>query len=182
MIEDKRLKYIISEDGYDFYLFTPSVSCLYYPEQIKREEPPHRYASAHKAKMLRYILMGGYNILYAAKNDVIASYIIFTKSNKNIIRGTDKRDYYTIYLWTYPEYRGQGLGTVMANTMLEKIGLDYRYFYKTIVKTNLPSIRVAEKSGFKNISEARREGVFKIICPVESDGSQYLFRREKNAE
>ncbi len=128
--------------------------------------------------MMHYVLTGGYNILYVKKDDVIVSYIIYTKCKENIVSGSNSNDYYTIFLYTYPEYRGQGLASKMADVMLNKIGLSFRYFYKTISKDNYSSIKVAERNGFKKISDANKIGLLKKIIAVEN-GAQYLYRLEK---
>lgn len=90
---------------------------------------------------------GGYSILYLEQNGEIISYIIFVEANNRIIKNCEKNDYYTIFLWTYPEYRGKGIATLMSKVMLQDLKLNYNHFYKTISKNNISSIRVAEKCG-----------------------------------
>ena len=57
MINDKQMRYIKSEDGYDYYIFTPTLTRQYY----NREEPwtKHRAGITHKLHMLLYHVRGG---------------------------------------------------------------------------------------------------------------------------
>ena len=178
MINDKRLRLIKSEDGINYYLFKPKLFSLYYNEKGKhKEEPSHRYSLSHKLHMMWYILTvrSGYSILYLEENGEILSYIIFVKANNKIIKNCDNNDYYTIFLWTYPEHRSKGLATLMAKTMLQDLHLGYHRFYKTISKDNIPSIRVAEKCGFQLDSDCTKTRLLHTIRRV-AVGQQYLYQ------
>ena len=117
---------------------------------------------------------GGYTILYLEQNGEILSYIIFIKANNKIIRNCEENDYYTIFLWTYPEHRGKGLATLMSKAMLQDLKLNYNHFYKTISKDNIPSIRVAEKCGFRTESDCVKTKFLHTIQKVDN-GQQYLY-------
>lgn len=117
---------------------------------------------------------GGYSILYLEQDGEILSYIIFLKANDRIIRDCEKNDYYTVFLWTYPEHRSKGLATLMSKTMLQDLQLEYNHFYKTISKDNIPSIRVAEKCGFRTESDCVKTRWMHTIQKVD-DGQQYLY-------
>lgn len=173
MIKDKRMQFIKSINGLGFYLFKPSVFRLYY--ENRKDDAKHCKSFTHKLHMLFYIIRGGYRILYLTKNDKIISYIVFTCAGDRIIKGSTKNDYYTIFLYTFPQYRGQGYATLMANIMLNELNLKYRYFYKTISKENNSSIKVAEKSGFEIVADANKVGLIHKIIPVKN-GDQFLYR------
>lgn len=178
MIDDKRMKLVKSENGINYYLFKPSLFSLYYNDKNfkHKEEPQHRFSLSHKLHMMWYIMAirGGYSILYLEQNGEILSYIIFLKANKKIISNCEKNDYYTVFLWTYPEHRGKGLATKMSRTMLQDLQLNYNRFYKTISKDNIPSIRVAEKCGFHSESDCVRTGWLHTIKSVDK-GTQKLY-------
>lgn len=174
----KSIKFLDSKNGIDFFLFKPSLFKLYYPEEKGREEPVHRYTFTHRMHMLKYLFFGGYQIIYLFKNSKVVSYIVFCKSNKSIVKGSSRKDYYTIFLWTYPEFRGNGYATLMAQELL-KYAKKCRKFYKTIAFNNFSSIKVAESVGFKKISEANKIGLFHKIVPA-MNGSMYLYCLEKN--
>ena len=90
MIDDKRLKFIKSENGINYYLFKPSLFSLYYNDKNFKHtsEPAHRFSVFHKLHMMWYIvtIRGGYSILYLEQNGEILSYIVFVKANNRIIR------------------------------------------------------------------------------------------------
>lgn len=179
MINDKRLRLIKSEDGINYYLFKPSLFSLYYNDKnfMHKDEPSHRFSLTHKLHMMWYMLAvrGGYSILYLEQNGEILSYIIFVKANNRIIKNCEKNDYYTIFLWTYPEHRGKGLATLMSKTMLQDLQLGYHHFYKSISKDNIPSIRVAEKCGFQRDSDCAKTRWLHTISRVDN-GHQYLYK------
>ena len=175
MIKSKRMKRVYDDGEFLYYIYTPSIFKLYYREEKGRVEPQHRYKITHIIHMIKYIIDGGYNILYVAKNDTIVSYAIFTRCSKGLIKNSSKNDFYTIFLYTYPEYRSRGIASKMASVMLKKINLSFNYFYKTIDKDNFSSIKVAEKSGFEKICEANKIGLFHQIVPV-ANGNQFLYR------
>lgn len=178
MIYDKRLKLVKSENGINYYLFKPSLFSLYYDDKgfKHKEEPSHRFSLSHKVHMMWYKLAikGGYSILYLEQNGEILSYIIFVKANDKIIKNCEENDYYTIFLWTYPEHRGKGLATLMSRTMLQDLQLNYNHFYKTISKNNFSSIRVAEKCGFHAECDSVKTKWLHTIQKV-NDGTQRLY-------
>lgn len=178
MIDDKRMKLVKSENEINYYLFKPSLFSLYYDDKDfkHKEEPPHRFSLSHKLHMMWYIMSirGGYSILYLEQNGEIISYIIFVKANNRIIRNCQKNDYYTIFLWTYPEHRGKGIATLMSRAMLQDLQLNYNNFYKTIDKNNISSIRVAEKCGFYVDSECVKTRWLHTILRV-NNGTQHLY-------
>ena len=177
MIKDKKMKLVKRENGINYYLFKPSLYSLYYNDKSfkHKEEPSHRFSLSHKLHMMWYMMAnGGYSILYLERDGEILSYIIFVKANDKVIKDCEKNDYYTVFLWVYPEHRGKGIATLMSKTMLQDMKLNFNHFYKTISKNNISSIRVAEKCGFKNECETRKKGVFHTIHKVE-DGEQYLY-------
>lgn len=178
MIKNKKLKLVKSENGINYYLFKPSLFSLYYNDKNfgHKEEPPHRFSLSHKLHMIWYMMAirGGYSILYLEQNGEILSYIIFVRANNKVIKDCEKNDYYTVFLWTYPEHRGKGIATLMSKTMLQDLEINYNHFYKTISKDNISSIRVAEKCGFQIESDCVKTRWLHTIQRVQ-DGTQYLY-------
>ena len=178
MIDDKRMNFIKNENGINYYLFRPSFFSLYYNDRKFKhnDEPSHRFSLSHRLHMMWYTMtiQGGYSILYLEKDGEILSYIIFVKANNKIIRNCAQNVYYTIFLWTYPEHRGKGLATLMSKTMLQDLQLEYSRFYKTISKGNIPSIRVAEKCGFRPEGDCVKTRWLHTVQKVDN-GQQYLY-------
>lgn len=182
MIKDKKLKLVKSENGINYHLFKPSLFSLYYNDKNfkHKEEPPHRFSLSHKLHMMWYMIAirGGYSILYLEQHGEILSYIVFVEANRKIIKSCGKNDYYTIFLWTYPEHRGKGFATLMSKVMLQDLELNYNHFYKTISKNNISSIRLAEKCGFQLESDCVKTRWLHTIQKVQA-GTQYLYTYSK---
>lgn len=109
------------------------------------------------------------------KDDEVISYFVFTRSSDRIVAGTSDRDYYTVFYWTYPEHRGCGYATEMADYLLNNLSQDYDSFYKTILKSNTSSIRVTEKLGFERVGGAQKEGLLHRIC-LNENGGTWLYK------
>jgi RimJ/RimL family protein N-acetyltransferase len=177
MIEDKRMSLLSSEDGIDYYLFKPSLFRLYYDN--RKDDVAHRHSFTHRMHMIAYLFGGGYKVLYLSQNDEIVSYIVFAKCKDWIVKGANKDDYYTVFLWTYPKFRKNGYATKMVEYMLHKTGIQFKNFYKIIAKDNFSSIHVAEKSGFVMIGEANTIGKLHTVVQAEK-GNRLLFKYNDN--
>lgn len=176
MIHDKRMRFVKSEDGYDFYLFKPSMRRLYYHGPVN--DARHRYSLPHKLHMMMYLFVGGYHILYLMKGNDVCSYIIYMKAGKKIVRGSSKKDFFTVFLYTFPNFRNQGLASKMAKCLLAINSGSFDYFYKAIAKTNVPSIKVAEKVGFQRVGNATKSRLLHTVQRDEN-GEWYLYRYQK---
>lgn len=178
MIADKRLRLVKNENGINYYLFKPSLFSLCYNDKDfkHKDEPLHRFSLSHRLHMIYYIMAirGGYSILYLEQDGEILSYIIFVKANNKIIRNCEENDYYTVFLWTYPEHRGKGLATLMSKAMLQDLNINYNHFYKTMSKENIPSIRVAEKCGGVIEGDCVKTKFLHTIQKVDI-GQRYLY-------
>lgn len=181
-MENKRMRFVTESGGLKYYLFTPSVFSLYFNEHIERIEPEHRYTKTHELKMLFYLIFcGGYKILYAVDPDdlMIASYFIFMRSRDFLLEGSGKKDFYTVFYYTYPEYRNRGIGTKLSNIVLNGLNLEYRYFYKTIHQSNKSSIKVAEKVGFTFDGYVKKSGKLHRLFRTEKS-PHLLYIYDKN--
>ena len=167
------MTFLKNEDGIDYYIFKPSFFRLYYEKTSN--DAPHRRSFTHKLHMLFYLLMGGYKVLYLALNDKIVSYLVFTRSRNLFVQSSNPRDIYTIFLWTYPEFRNRGYASKTANFLINDTCFDYDNIYKTIALENAPSLKVAEKSGFINTGRARKKGLCRRIVKA-SEGDFYLMK------
>ena len=62
----------------------------------------------------------------------------------------------------------------MSKTMLHDLQLEYNHFYKTISKSNISSIKVAEKCGFCVESDCIKTKWLHTVQIVDN-GEQYLY-------
>lgn len=182
MIANKQMEYIKSEDGLEYYIFTPTIWKLYYDDHKSQEGPAHRKSISHKLHMLLYILRGGYKILYMTKNSDVVSYIIYTHSGRSVIKNTSKKDIYSIFVWTYPEYRKKGYASKIVHEMLHGIGLKYRASYKTILSDNIGSIKSAKENGYECMYGVKRTKFLKTAYRADDIDDYHLYRYIKGMD
>lgn len=163
---------------YSFYSFTPDILHLYDKEEPGRIEPVHRYTVSHILHQLLYLMMGGYSIFYMEKQGTVVSYVVYTKCSKFVFDSGDKNDYYVIFYYTYPEYRGNGYASIMMHALFDSIQ-DSNDFYERIALTNTASIAAAKKIGFVEDGYVKKSGsLHKLIRTTEqTDGKLFKYDR-----
>lgn len=90
----------------------------------------------------------GDKILYCERNKEIVAYVIYTRCRRHVFNSGNKNDYYVIFYYTYPEYRGYVYAKILMETLFRLID-DNNDFYECIAINNFASIRAAEKIGLK---------------------------------
>ena len=90
----------------------------------------------------------GDKILYCERNNEIVAYVIYTRCRRHVFNSGNKNDYYVIFYYTYPEYRGYVYAKILMETLFRLID-DNNDFYECIAINNFASIRAAEKIGLK---------------------------------
>ena len=167
------------ENDLSFYLFKPDIFHLYDKEKPGREEPIHRHAIAHLIHQCIYLIFGGYRIFYCVKDNEVVSYVIYLRCNSYIFNSGNKKDYYVVFYYTYPEYRGHGYSSVLMKTLFRYIG-DNNDFYKAVDYCNHASIRAAEKVGFKQDGFVTRSKI--LHTRKRTSNSQYLLFKYVRSE
>ena len=110
----------------------------------------------------------GDKILYCERNNEIVAYVIYTRCRRHVFNSGNKNDYYVIFYYTYPEYRGYVYAKILMETLFRLID-DNNDFYECIAINNFASIRAAEKIGLK------KEPVYH----PGYQGSYFCFRRPR---
>lgn len=175
MIHDKQMKYIKSENGLDYYIFTPTFFRQYYNKV--EVWTAHRGSITHKLHMLLYYIRGGYHILYLMDGGNIAAYLVYAQAGNTVIKGSTDADIFTVFITTHPEYRRKGFASNLADTMLNGIGLNYRYAYKTIADGNEGSIKAAFANGYTELYPVRKSRIIKTISKAsESSWKLYILK------
>lgn len=154
MISDHHMKLLKSEGDVSYYLFKPTVFCMYYDDNKQEKWPVHQKAITHRLHMLFYLLRGGYRILYMTVGDDVASYIVYNRAGRSVVRGTTRKDIYSIFIWTYPEYRKRGYANQLLREMLHMV--PFEMSYKTIMSDNICSIKTAEANGYRRLFPVKR--------------------------
>ena len=175
VIEDKNCKLVSSNYGHSYYLYTPSFFHLYWKYDTNTIGPEFRNTLSHKIHQMIYLIFGGYYILYAVDDDKVLGYLIFTRSNNLRVENTTNKDLYTIYVWTYPEYRNKGIAQSLFKVMLNELNFKYDYSYHTIKNDNIQSIAVAKRLGYEELYEVIKAGILNTI-KKEPHGEWKLYR------
>lgn len=180
MIKDKKMKHVYSDGEYDYYIFSPSVFQLYYKNEPITEIPSYRKTFSHKLRQLLYLFGAKYKILYLAQGENILGYIVFCSSRNWIVKGTDKRDVYTIFIYVYPKERKKGYSKKLLQYFLSNTNIPYRYSYKTIYDTNPDSIMSAKKMGYTFLYPIKKTKFLKTANKVEtSNYGLYCYTNKK---
>lgn len=169
---------VIQKDEFSFYLFKPDVLHLYDKEKKGRCEPVHRYTIKHILHQYVYLIFSGYQILYFEKNNEVVSYVIYTNCRRHIFNSGNKNDYYVIFYYTYPEYRGKGYSSILMKTLFHYID-DNNDFYECIAKSNTASIRAAEKIGFVQDGFVTKSKYLHKLSRVE-DSYTFLYKYDRS--
>jgi len=178
MINDKRMKYITSEDGYDYYVFTPTLFRQYY----NKVEPwtAHRSIFSHKLHMLLYHIRGGYNILYMLEKGDVIAYIIYARCGRTVIKGSTRKDIFIVFGTTHPKYRNRGLQKRLHYKLLHDIGLEFRNSYLTKYDTNIGSEKVVVATGYSCLYQVKRSLFLKTIYRTDKGiWRLYVYKNDK---
>lgn len=128
-----------------------------------------------------HICCGGYKILYCKRNNEIVAYVIYTRCRRHVFNSGNKNDYYVIFYYTYPEYRGYGYAKILMETLFRLID-DNNDFYECIAINNFASIRAAEKIGFKKDGFVKKSKYLYTLSRVkESSTLLYKYNRNTNS-
>lgn len=91
------------------------------------------------------------------KNGEVVLYVVYTKCRRFVFDSGNPDDYYVIFYYSYPEYRGKGYPSTMMNMLFASLPSG-RDFYECTAKTNQASISAANKIGFSFDGFVRKEG------------------------
>ena len=171
-------KLVFREKEFSFYLFNPDFFHLYDKEKKGRCEPVHRYTLTHILHQYVYLIGGGYQIFYCEKNNEIVSYVIYTRCRRHVFSSGNKNDYYIIFYYTYPEYRGNGYANILMEALFRYVD-DNNDFYECIAISNFASIRAAEKIGFRKDGFVKKSKILHILSRVK-ESSTLLYKYDRN--
>lgn len=164
-MRDNRMKFVKSENGLDYYIFTPTLFRQYFNKS--EEWTPHRKSIAHKIHMFLYYMRGGYKILYMLDGDNIVAYLVYARCGKTVVENTTREDIFTVFVTTHPNYRHNGYATKIVYELLHGINLKYSKSFKTISDSNIGSLKSALKNGYQVIFPIKKSKTFKTIIRTD---------------
>ena len=124
--------------------------------------------------LLEYLAKGSYKVFYLAVDGTLVGHCVAAAGNRRLKRSAEE----DVVLGPYfvdPNYRGHGYAKELIRWTLEKGGLQYRYAYDYINKSNLPSIKASQACGFELCGELDIEGFLHNL--IERKGGEYNIYR-----
>lgn len=171
---NKKLKFVKMVGDLRFYEYAPSLFEPYYFNYPKEDHPLYEKRLVHKIRMMLEFLQGGYRVFYMVKELEIVGHIVVTNGGRRLTV-SKKEDIVLGPIFISPRFRGQGLGTIGINAVLNQLNLDYQYAYEFIKNNNIASIRTVEKNGYIFICYAKEKGLLKKLVPC-SDGDFSIYQ------
>lgn len=182
MITNHKLKYCISCNDLDYYLFKPSLGQWFFKNWKGYTEDSEKRTRRQWVRMFIEWMWGGYSIYYAARDNSIVGYITVARGGRRITL-SNKKDIVLGPYYTLEAMRGQGIASSMIETALHYLGLKYERAFCYIKKTNVASLKASAKSGFSHASEAEICGPLRKLYPVNlGKGSFYIMKYDEGNE
>ena len=113
-------------------------------------------------------------------NNEVVSYVIYTQCRSRVFDSGNKNDYYVIFYYTYPEYRGNGFADVLMKRLFRCLN-DNNDFYECIAISNTSSIRAAEKIGFIKDGFVKKSKYLHTLTRVNNSGT-FLYKYDRKNE
>ena len=76
-------------------------------------------------------------------------------------------------------YQGNGFATKLVHSILFNLEIKYENAYEYISNSNIASIRVAKKNGFKKINNAIMKGFFReVVVSIDGEYGIWCFKND----
>ena len=171
MIQDKKLKYLKTVDGIDFYEYRVRLFSYFYSTMAGYEKLMTR--------MLRETidyLRGDYKVVYMGIDDSLVGYGVITRGGGRN-RFCTKQDIVLCSLFVRSEMRGKGYAKTLVKVLSTGLGIKHRAVYAYIRHDNAPSIKANVGNGFVKVGNATTRGILKSIVPAEN-GRLGIYKKE----
>lgn len=170
MINDKKLKYLTSIDGVDYYQYKSRLFHYYYIPMAEYEQ-----LLSHKIRQTINFISGS-SVIYIAKNNKLLGYGVVSRGGGRMKFST-KKDIVLGPLWIQPDVRGEGVGSKLIRALTSELGYKYEKAYEYISDSNLPSINAAKRNGFIKIGNAKQYGLLHSVV-YDPNGSIGIYKKE----
>lgn len=167
-IDSEKLVLIYSEGDKLFYEYDPTPFSLLYCHFEKMTFP------RRIRLLMEYFAKGKYKVFYLAVNGRLVGHCVVAYGNRRL-KCSSEEDIVLGPYFVDPEYRGSGYAKDIVRMTLNHGGLEYRYAYDYINKTNVPSIKTTLFCGFEKCGELDIEGpLHKLV--IKQDGEYNIYR------
>lgn len=171
MMQDKRMKYIQSVDGLDFYEYKARLFSYFYQTMAGYET----LVTRQLRETIDYV-RGNYKVIYMGVGNILVGYGVITRGGGRN-RFSTTRDIVLCSLYVKPECRGKGYGNTLVKVLSTGLGLNHCNVYEYIRHDNFPSIKVALTNGFVKSGNATYKGWLKSIVPSD-DGTLGIYIKD----
>lgn len=170
-------KVLFCKDNFSVVEYSPTLFKHYLNDGFESEsELSYRNTITHKLQTIKYLIRGGYKILYFFINSKPVCYVAFAKGGDDIFQESNNKDLYIVVYYTFQKYRGMGYASYLSKFLIDNY--QYTNIYKCIDCHNLPSIRVSEKNGFKFIGYGRKtKGIHRVVFDKNKDLNLYRYEK-----
>ncbi len=176
-IDHKRMQFLGKYDNIEFYKYSPSLFKPYYMDYPIQNHPYYEHRIVHKIRMILEYIRGGYNVFYMLYNNEVVGHLVVANGGRRLAI-SNKDDIVIGPIFVSPDMRGKGIGTIGINTVLNNLGLNYKYAYEFIIFNNVASIRTVEKNGYDFMCRAKETKILKNIIE-DPKGNYYIYRYSK---
>lgn len=170
----KKIVFLKSVDGIDFYIFKPTFLRLYANCYSMEEMPPYTYRALHRARMVREYLKSRYRVVYMKVGDKTIGHFVVGRGGTRIVM-SNPEDIVIGPVWIVPSERNKGYASTGIGFILHQAGFEYINAYEYIHEKNTASIRTVENNGFVLAAKCKRHGMLRSIREDEN-GDLLVYR------
>ena len=174
MMNSTALKYYKSVDGIDYYIFRPSFGNWYYKDWEGYIEDKEKHKVSHWLRMCLEYFEGGYQVFYAVEDKKIKGYSLIARGGRRL-KCSSTNDIVIGPYYVAKQYRNNGFASKMIRDVLYQLEIKSVNVFMYIKKTNISSIKVAEKNGARYIGNAGMRGFLRRIY-LQDKGLFYVMK------
>lgn len=178
MSDQKKLKFLKSINGLDYYLFYPSLGKWFFKNWDGYKEDIEKHSKKQKMRMFLEWIWGGYSVYYISLNDELVGYVLIASGGRRITCST-RKDIVLGPYYILKEKRGLGLMSKALTAVLHDLDLLYENAYCYIKKDNVASLRTAIKSGFEIVGQAEMRGKLRKLFLTDNKNSNFYIVKYK---
>lgn len=143
MIHDKKLVFLESIDGYDYYRYDPTFGKWFYKD----------YEKISLRSWIRFFLeyiTRKYCVYYMVKEDIILGYCVVSSGTWRL-KCVTKNDIVCGPYYILPQYRGYRYSRVLIDNIINRLHTNYNYVFDYIKKAIFLLFVLLKRAVLKNV-------------------------------
>ena len=166
---NKTMKPFLQGDGWNIWEYTPTLFHTFAHECGRR-------TFQNKIRFLLELLRGGVKIYYLSIDKTIVAYSVIAKGGGRYSFATPEDVVIGPY-YVFAEHRGKRYSELLIEQLLGSAAVKNKHAFEWIKKTNIPSLKCSEKTGFKIIASADLSRYLRRIrVRDDMDGEYYILK------